>query len=147
LLGLGAVVLLSLGLIIGVLIKGSESDSASEGFSASSIGDATHGRELFSQSCSMCHSYEGRGGTDAPPLDSMQGQLGAAQIADMNGTIWNHVPIMKKAFAEEGIPFPTFEPTEMADLIAYLHGGGPPPEVPEEGGSMETEGSMGHGEK
>ena len=136
-LGLGAVVLLSLGLIIGALIKGSESDSGSEGFSASSIGDATHGRELFvSQGCSMCHSYEGRGGTDAPPLDSMQGQLGAAQIADMSGTIWNHVPAMKAAFAEEGIRFPTFKPNEMADLIAYLHGGGPPPDVPQGGGSM-----------
>jgi mono/diheme cytochrome c family protein len=28
-------------------------------------------------------------------------------------------------FKEEGVPFPTFKRNQMADLIAYLHGGGP----------------------
>ena len=57
----------------------------------------------------------------------------------MSGTIWNHVPMMKAAFAEEGIPFPTFESNQMADLIAYLHGGGPPPDVAKGGGSTDAE--------
>jgi hypothetical protein len=52
----------------------------------------------------------------------------------MSGTIWNHVPLMVHHFEEEGIPYPSFSANEMADLIAYLHGGGPPPAVPKAGG-------------
>jgi mono/diheme cytochrome c family protein len=91
-----------------------------------SIGDARKGAQLFtSKGCSSCHSYGGSGGTDAPPLDSMKGHLSASEIADMSGIIWNHVPAMLPHFKEEGISFPTFTGNEMADLIAYLHGGAP----------------------
>jgi mono/diheme cytochrome c family protein len=79
--------------------------------------------------CSDCHSYEGKGGTDGPPLDYMRGHLGATDLADMSGQIWNHLPAMERALKEENIPFPTFSKDEMADLIAYLHGGGPPPDL------------------
>lgn len=138
LLALGAVVLVGAGVLIGVLVKGDESHSATEPLQASSIGDPTRGRELFvNQGCSMCHTYEGRGGTDAPSLDSMQGKLNATDIANMSGTIWNHALAMEAAFAEEGIPFPTFESNQMADLIAYLHGGGSPPDVPKGGDSTD----------
>lgn len=114
-------------MVIGMLLK-ETTEPASSPLEPSSIGDAARGRQLFvSKGCSMCHSYEGRGGTDAPPLDSMKGELAATDVANMSGTIWNHVPTMKAGFAEEGIPFPTFKSDEMADLIAYLHGGGPPP--------------------
>jgi len=132
LLVVSAVVLVGAGVLIGILLKDSESHSANEPLQASSIGNAAHGRELFvSQGCSMCHTYEGAGGTDAPNLDFMRGMLSATNIANMSGTIWNHLPTMRAAFAEEGIPFPSFKSDEMADLIAYLHGGGPPPDVPE----------------
>jgi hypothetical protein len=129
-LALGAVVLVGIGVLIGVLIEGGESGGSSGTISAGEIGNAKDGRELFvSQGCSMCHTYEGRGGTDAPDLDFMRGRLTANEVANMSGLIWNHVPTMKAAFAEEGIPFPEFKGNQMADLIAYLHGGGPPPEV------------------
>ena len=39
----------------------------------------------------MCHTYEGRGGTDAPDLDFMRGKMTANDIANMSGLIWNHV--------------------------------------------------------
>lgn len=130
LLALGAVVLVGIGLLIGVLIEGGDSGPASEDLQVSEIGNAKDGRELFvSQGCSMCHSFEGRGGTDAPDLDFMKGELTANEIANMSGTIWNHVPAMEAAFAEEHIPFPEFTGNQMASLIAYLHGGGPPPDV------------------
>mgnify|MGYP000851921471 CR=1 FL=1 len=77
----------------------------------------------------MCHTYEGRGGTDAPDLDFMRGKMTVNEIADMSGTIWDHLPAMKAAFEDEGIPYPEFTGNQMASLIAYLHGGGPPPEV------------------
>ncbi|HEX6228692.1 MAG TPA: c-type cytochrome [Solirubrobacterales bacterium] len=140
LLALGAVVLVGVGVLIGILIEGDDGPSAEEPLEAASIGNAAQGRELFvSQGCAMCHSYEGRGGTDAPSLDFMKGELSATAIADMSGTIWNHVPEMQEAFAEEEIPFPEFEADQMADLVAYLHGGGPPPDAPESGAAMEEE--------
>jgi Cytochrome c len=130
LLVLGAVVLVGVGVLIGVLIEGDDSQAPVGAFSADEIGNAKDGRELFvSQGCSMCHTYEGRGGTDAPNLDFMRGKLTASDIANMSGVIWDHLPTMKAAFEEENIPFPEFKGNQMASLIAYLHGGGPPPEV------------------
>ena len=34
--------------------------------------------------------------------------------------IWNHAPKMEKAFAKEGIHWPNFIGSEMADLVAYI---------------------------
>ena len=34
--------------------------------------------------------------------------------------IWNHAPKMEKAFKKQGIPWPNFAATEMADLVAYI---------------------------
>lgn len=131
LLVLGGILFALLGVLIGYLIwGGSGTPGAPEMLNASEIGNAKDGRELFvSQGCAMCHSFEGRGGSDAPALDFMKGEMTAGEIAEMSGTIWNHVPTMKAAFAEEHIPFPEFKEGQMASLIAYLHGGGPPPEV------------------
>lgn len=87
------------------------------------IGDPVQGAQLWEQKrCADCHSYNGKGGTDAPPLDFMKGHLSAAEIANMSGQIWNHLPTMLHHFKEEHIPVPTFKGDEMADLIAYLHG-------------------------
>jgi mono/diheme cytochrome c family protein len=88
------------------------------------IGDPARGARLWdSKSCSDCHSYGGRGGEDAPPLDFMKGHMSAREIADMSGQIWDHLPAMLPHFREEKIPVPTFTQGEMADLIAFLHSG------------------------
>lgn len=140
-LALGAAILVGIGGVIGIAASGDEETklatggeetkhTATEPLRATSIGDPDVGRQLFvSQHCSDCHSYAGRGGSDAPALDTMKGNLAARDIANMSGTIWNHVPLMVHHFEEEGIPYPAFSRNEMADLIAYLHGGGPPPDV------------------
>lgn len=92
------------------------------GLPAHEFGNASRGAKLFvSKGCADCHSYGGKGGTDAPALDYMAGHLSAREIANMSGTIWNHVPVMLAHFQEEGIQFPTFTGYQMADLIAYLH--------------------------
>jgi mono/diheme cytochrome c family protein len=132
LLTLGGAILVGLGLVTGVAIEsGNDNDNSSTAaLKASSIGNASVGRHLFvTQHCSDCHSYLGKGGEDAPPLDYMRGHLAANDIADMSGQIWNHLPAMERALSEEKIPFPTFSKDEMADLIAYLHGGGLPPDL------------------
>jgi mono/diheme cytochrome c family protein len=90
----------------------------------SQIGDPARGARLWqSKRCSDCHSYGGRGGEDAPPLDFMRGHMSAREIADMSGQIWDHLPAMLPHFREEKIPVPTFTQGEMADLIAFLHSG------------------------
>jgi mono/diheme cytochrome c family protein len=94
--------------------------------SSAEIGDSSKGAQLFeSKHCSECHGYDGEGGDDAAPLDYMKGQLSATDVANMAGTIWNHMPQMIPHFADEGIAMPTFAGNEMADLVAYLHGGPP----------------------
>lgn len=94
--------------------------------SISAIGSPTKGQALFdSKRCSDCHTYAGQGGTDAPPLDFMRGHLSAREIAGMAGTIWEHLPSMLPHFKKEGVPLPSFTPGEMADLVAYFHGGPP----------------------
>ncbi len=88
------------------------------------IGDPAQGARLWeSKRCSDRHSYGGRGGEDAPPLDYMRGHMSAREIADMSGQIWDHLPAMLPHFREEKIPVPTFTQGEMADLIAFLHSG------------------------
>jgi mono/diheme cytochrome c family protein len=100
------------------------------------IGDPARGARLWqSKRCSDCHSYGGRGGQDAPPLDYMRGHMSAREIADMSGQVWDHLPAMLPHFREEKIPVPTFTQGEMADLIAFLHSGkgakaGAPPTHP-----------------
>lgn len=92
------------------------------GLPAHEFGDPVRGAALFeSKGCSDCHSYAGKGGTDAPPLDYMSGHLSAREVADMSGQIWNHLPAMLMHFEEEGLPVPTFQDDQMADLVAYLH--------------------------
>lgn len=92
----------------------------------SAIGSPTQGQALFdAKHCSDCHTYNGHGGSDAPPLDFMRGHLSAREIAGMAGTIWDHLPKMLPHFKKEGVPLPSFTPGQMADLIAYLHGGPP----------------------
>ena len=112
------------------------------------IGNPRQGAQVFvSKHCSDCHSYAGRGGEDAPPLDFMRGHLSAAEIAGMSGRIWNHLPSMLDHFKEENIAVPTFQGSQMADLIAYLHSGqgGPPPVRPGTGMDMGKSGSMSGG--
>lgn len=115
------------------------------GLPAHEFGDAARGAKLFvSKRCADCHSYGGRGGTDGPPLDYMAGHLSAREVANMSGTIWDHVPQMVSYFQEESIPFPTFTGFQMADLVAYLHSNeSPQAPVPTVGGSEHGSTGMG----
>lgn len=99
---------------------------AGAGLPPEAFGDPARGSELWNEKgCSNCHAISGVGGTDAPPLDYMREHLSAREVANMSGDIWNHLPMMIPRFEEEGVPFPTFEGDEMADLIAFMHGTSP----------------------
>lgn len=99
-----------------------------EDLPSQAFGNPVKGEQLFaSKGCADCHSYAGKGGSDAPPLDFMSGHLSAREVADMSGQIWNHLPMMLAGFEAENIPFPTFADYEMSDLVAYLHSARPAP--------------------
>jgi mono/diheme cytochrome c family protein len=124
-----AVVLVGVGIAAGVFIGRGTKSSEKASFSTvpvSAVGDVGAGARIWAaKRCGDCHSFAGKGGTDAPALDFMRGQLSATDIANMSGSIWNHVPMMVDHFKEEHIPFPSFTDNQMADLIAYLHSPAP----------------------
>lgn len=130
---LPAVLVLGLGIGVGALIGRSTKSSEKASYSAlpvSAVGDARLGGLVWAaKRCSDCHSFAGKGGKDGPPLDFMQGKLSAKDVANMSGSVWNHMPTMVEHFREEKIALPTFSGDEMANLLAYLHTGAssPPP--------------------
>lgn len=120
------------GFIVGRESGSSSSSAAPTGHSGAALpahefGDPAVGARLFvAKGCADCHSYAGKGGTDAPPLDSMAGHLSAREVANMSGQIWNHLPAMIMHFQEENLRVPKFSDDQMADLVAYLHSGSAP---------------------
>lgn len=80
--------------------------------------NATRGRVLFSaKGCVRCHAVNGRGGTVGPDLARSEAVLSPVEAARL---MWNHAPLMEARMHELGIPWPTFQGNEMADLLAYL---------------------------
>jgi len=77
------------------------------------------GKELFVQKkCSACHSVWGEGGRVSVDLGRRELRFSLTEIA---GKIWSHSGTMWQEMIKINIPFPTFSPKEMADLISYLY--------------------------
>jgi cytochrome c551/c552 len=84
---------------------------------ARAAGDPEAGRAVFAEkACARCHVPRG-----APPrgpaLEQLRRPQGEMELA---GRLWNHVPGMFAALAEERLPWPGISTAEMADLMAYL---------------------------
>ncbi len=83
-------------------------------------GDAQRGAELFrSQRCITCHSVNGQGGTVAPDLARRSG--GRYTPAVLAATLWNHAPRMWQAMEQAGIPAPSLDTQQSADLFAFFY--------------------------
>jgi cytochrome c2 len=81
--------------------------------------DPAHGERLFrTKGCTACHGPSGRGTKLAPDLRTAIQQLRASEIA---GELWNHSSDMSEAIRKQGVTFPEFKPSELADVIAYLY--------------------------
>ncbi len=77
--------------------------------------DPERGADVFrAKRCTSCH----RAGGDGPDL-----RLSALDltVSEISGKLWNHSYAMNDWMRARKIPFPRFEETEMADLIAYLY--------------------------
>lgn len=78
------------------------------------------GRRLFqSKSCIACHTLNGEGGHAGPELGPKRPL--PSSIVQFAGLMWNHSPEMWHMMRAQGIPRPTFEGQQMADLIAFLY--------------------------
>jgi mono/diheme cytochrome c family protein len=81
-------------------------------------GSVSAGRKVFAQKqCVTCHENDKSG---APKLSTSSGAFsGSAMVA----ALWHHGPQMQEMMRAKNIPWPRFDGTEMADLIAYLNSG------------------------
>ena len=88
-------------------------------------GDAAAGRRLFAaKRCATCHAVGSSGGTAGPDLTKLVGY--ASPIA-IGAAMWNHSAKMTAAMRERGIDRPTFQASDVTDIIAYLKSAAPRP--------------------
>lgn len=86
---------------------------------ADSFGDPVRGQRLFVQKdCVECHAVRGAGGRVGPDLGRTSTKNSFYDIA---AAIWNHSPQMSEKIVEWRLKRPTFEETELSDLIAFLY--------------------------
>lgn len=84
-----------------------------------SPGDPNRGRDVFTaKQCHQCHDANTVAHEAGPDLSTSASRKGVAEIAAL---MWNHGPKMAEYMADEAIGWPSFEGTEMADLIAYIY--------------------------
>ena len=82
------------------------------------LGRPEVGRRLFSaKRCVVCHQVAGSGGVIGPSLDTL-GQY--ASPIFLATAMWNHGPQMAEVMRARGIPRPSFQGSEFADLLAFI---------------------------
>lgn len=81
-------------------------------------GDPELGQRWFrDKRCVECHQVGGVGGRVGPALDGYARYVAPIMLAE---GMWNHGPAMQARQRERGVPTPTFQGREMADIQAYL---------------------------
>lgn len=81
--------------------------------------DPNAGGQLFrAKGCARCHADDGRGTAVAPDLRTVTQRL---RVSEMAGQLWNHSARMSSFMRSQGVPFPRFVDTEMADVIAFMY--------------------------
>lgn len=85
-------------------------------------GDAAAGARLFRQKgCETCHSVGGRGGDVGRELDKYSRY---ASPLYLTADLWKQGEAMAEKMREKGVPRPTFDGNDIADLLAYIRSAG-----------------------
>lgn len=88
-------------------------------------GDVTVGMHLFThKKCFVCHRVGDYGGDAAHSLD-FAGQYGSPIL--VAAAMWNHGAPMAELMKERGVVRPTFEGSDLTDLISYIESAAPQP--------------------
>ncbi len=84
-----------------------------------SEGDPEAGQKVFFvKQCVVCHAIDEQGGRVGPRFNPLRGNASPVLMAHV---MWRFGPRMLGEMADRGIPWPHFEGSEMADLIAFLN--------------------------
>ena len=85
-------------------------------------GDGAIGARLFSQKgCEICHSLGGKGGSVGPRLDKYSRYTSPLFLT---AALWDHGKRMAETMERLKVPRPTFQGTDIADLLAYIRSAG-----------------------
>jgi cytochrome c2 len=83
------------------------------------VGNVENGLKVFTdKGCVKCHAIFGKGGKDAPDLGKTVSQ---ANVTTLITKLWNHTGKMREKFQEKKLEWPSFQETEMNDLIVFLY--------------------------
>jgi cytochrome c2 len=78
----------------------------------------TAGARVFvEKNCVRCHGLGAAGSRIGPDLGRIRFP---GTVLDLAGVFWNHAPVMREKMQDLKIVTPHLEPTEMADLVAFL---------------------------
>lgn len=109
----------ALSLLAGMALETGPAFGGHESLSVLLPGSPLEGSRLFAaKGCLGCHGVHGVGGTAGPDLG--RGILNRP-LLEIAAVMWNHAPGMEHVFQEKRVPRPTFEPPEMASLLAFLY--------------------------
>jgi mono/diheme cytochrome c family protein len=82
------------------------------------VPDTEMGERLYTQKrCVLCHQVGGVGGVVGPNLDYLGERGSPIQVAS---AMWNHGPAMTRELHARGLERPSFNGTELLDLIGYI---------------------------
>jgi mono/diheme cytochrome c family protein len=85
-------------------------------------GDAATGARLFGQKgCEICHSLGGKGGSVGPRLDKYSRYTSPLFLTS---ALWDHGKRMAETMERLKVPRPTFQGTDIPDLLAYIRSAG-----------------------
>jgi mono/diheme cytochrome c family protein len=111
--------LVALSLLAGMALETGPAFGGHESLSVLLPGSPLEGSRLFAaKGCLGCHGVHGVGGTAGPDLG--RGILNRP-LLEIAAVMWNHAPGMEHVFQEKRVSRPTFEPPQMASLLAFLY--------------------------
>ena len=97
-----------------------------EGLAPLPRGDATRGEALFVRNCSGCHGARAEGG-EAPALGSPVFLAAASDTYIEQTVLRGRAGTQMRHFGQASLAFPMLEPSEVADVTAWLRTLAPPP--------------------